>query len=58
VTNIYTYKDNPKDKNEQEKTATEKMDVHGNLAYIQPNGKTAGIKQMKIPARSFTTTWY
>lgn len=48
VTNIYTYKNNPDDKNEQAKTATEQMDVHGNLAYIQPNGKTAGIKQMKI----------
>ena len=48
VTNIYTYKNNPDDKNEQAKTATEQMDVHGNLAYIQPNGKTAGIKQMPI----------
>ena len=48
VTNIYTYKNNPDDKNEQAKTATEQMDVHGNLAYIQLNGKTAGIKQMKI----------
>ena len=48
VTNIYTYKNNPDDKDEPLKTATEKMDVHGNLVYIQPNGKTAGIKQMKI----------
>ena len=48
MTNIYTYKNNPDDKNEQAKTATEQMDVHGNLAYIQPNGKTAGIKQMPI----------
>lgn len=52
VTNIYTYKNNPDDKNEQAKTATEQMDVHGNLAYIQPNGKTAGIKQMKIDSGS------
>ena len=44
VTN--NYKINPKDKNEPVKQ--EQMDVHGNLAYIQPNGKTAGIKQMKI----------
>ena len=35
------YKENDTDK-------TEQMDVHGNLAYIQPNGKTAGVKQMKI----------
>ena len=48
VTNIYTYKNNPDDKNEQAKRAKEQMDVHGNLAYIQPNGKTAGIKQMPI----------
>lgn len=48
VTNIYTYKNNPDDKDESLKTATEQMDVHGNLAYIQPKGKTAGIKQMKI----------
>jgi hypothetical protein len=47
VTNIYTYKNNPDDKDEPLKTATEKMDVHGNLAYIQ-NGKTAGVKQMQI----------
>jgi len=47
VTNIYTYKNNPDDKDEPLKTATEKMDVHGNLAYIQ-NGKTAGVKQMSI----------
>ena len=47
VTNIYTYKNNPDDKNEQPKTATEKMDVHGNLAYIQ-NGSTVGVKQMDI----------
>ena len=52
VTNSYTYKNNPDDKNEQAKTATEQMDVHGNLAYIQPNGKTAGIKQMKIDSGS------
>lgn len=44
VTN--NYKINPDDKNEPVKQ--EQMDVHGNLAYIQPNGKTAGIKQMKI----------
>ena len=44
VTN--NYKINPKDKNEPVKQ--EQMDVHGNLAYIQPNGKTAGIKQMQI----------
>ena len=47
VTNIYSYKNNPDDKDEPLKTATEKMDVHGNLAYIQ-NGKTAGVKQMSI----------
>ena len=47
VTNIYTYKNNPDDKDEPLKIATEKMDVHGNLAYIQ-NGKTAGVKQMSI----------
>ncbi|MFV0617018.1 ESPR-type extended signal peptide-containing protein [Megasphaera sp. WILCCON 0056] len=47
VTNIYTYKNNPDDKTEQPKTATEKMDVHGNLAYIQ-NGSTVGVKQMDI----------
>ena len=47
VTNIYTYKNNPDDKDEPLKTATEKMDVHGNLAYIQ-NGKTASVKQMSI----------
>ena len=51
VTNIYTYKNNPDDKNEQAKTATEQMDVHGNLAYVR-DGKTAGIKQMKIDSRS------
>lgn len=39
VTNKYT---------EDGTAKTEQMDVHGNLAYIQPNGKTAGIKQMKI----------
>ena len=44
VTN--NYKINPDDKNEPVKQ--EQMDVHGNLAYIQPNGKTAGIKQMPI----------
>ena len=44
VTN--NYKINPNDKNEPVKQ--EQMDVHGNLAYIQPNGKTTGIKQMKI----------
>lgn len=44
VTN--NYKIDPDDKNEPVKQ--EQMDVHGNLAYIQPNGKTAGIKQMKI----------
>lgn len=44
VTN--NYKINPDDKNEPVKQ--EQMDVHGNLAYIQPNGRTAGIKQMKI----------
>lgn len=48
VTNIYTYKNNPDDKNEQAKTATEQMDVHGNLAYIRADGTTAGIKQMPI----------
>ncbi|EEX69743.1 ESPR-type extended signal peptide-containing protein [Mitsuokella multacida] len=47
VTNIYTYKNNPDDKNEQPKTATEKMDVHGNLAYTQ-NGSTVGVRQMDI----------
>ena len=39
VTNKYTENDTDK---------TEQMDVHGNLAYIQPNGKTAGVKQMSI----------
>ena len=48
VTN--NYKINPKDKNESVKQ--EQMDVHGNLAYIQPNGKTAGIKQMQIDSGS------
>ena len=52
VTNIYTYKDNPDDKNEQEKTATEKMDVHGNLAYLRADGTTAGIKQMDIGGKT------
>ena len=54
VTNIYTYKNNPDDKDEPLKTATEKMDVHGNLAYIQPNGKTAGVKQMSIDSGNET----
>ena len=54
VTNIYTYKNNPDDKDEPLKTATEKMDVHGNLAYIQPNGKTAGVKQMSIDSGTET----
>ena len=52
VTNIYTYKDNPDDKNEQEKTATEKMDVHGNLAYLRADGTTAGIKHMDIGGKT------
>ena len=48
VTN--NYKIDPNDKNEPVKQ--EQMDVHGNLAYIQSNGKTAGIKQMKIDSGS------
>lgn len=38
VTNKYT---------EDNTAKTEQMDVHGNLAYVR-DGKTAGIKQMKI----------
>ena len=52
VTNIYTYKNNPNDKTEEEKTATEKMDVHGNLAYLRADGTTAGIKQMDIGGKT------
>lgn len=47
VTN--NYKINPDDKNEPVKQ--EQMDVHGNLAYVR-DGKTAGIKQMKIDSGS------